>query len=52
MKFRFVDQVSMATNNQNNQEQQQQSRPNLETKCIAKPQSNQRIYKIKREKKR
>jgi len=52
MKFRFVEQVSMTTNNQNNHKQQQQSRPNLEAKCIAKPQSNQRANKIKRVKKR
>ena len=36
MKFRFVEQVSMATNNQNNHKQQQQSRPNLETKVHSK----------------
>jgi len=45
-----VEQVSMATNNQNNPKQQQQSRPNLETKCITKSQSNKRINKIKRAK--
>jgi len=48
MKFRFVEQVSMATKTKNNHKKQQQPRSNLETKCIEKPQFNQRINKIKR----
>jgi len=48
IKFRFVEQVSMATKTQSNHKQQQQARSNIETKCIAKPQFNQRINKIKR----
>jgi len=48
IKFRFVEQVLMATYNQNSHKQQQQSRSYLATKCKAKPQSNQRINKIKR----
>jgi len=43
-----MEQVLMATYNQNSHKQQQQSRSYLATKCKAKPQSNQRINKIKR----
>ena len=42
----------METNRQNNHKQQQQSKSNLESKCIEKPQINQRINNIKRVEKR
>jgi len=42
----------MTTNNQNSCKQQQKSRSNIEIKCRAKPQSNQRINEIKKVEKR
>jgi len=42
----------MTSNNQYSHKQQQKSRSNLEIKCRAKPQLNQRINEIKRVEKR